>query len=159
MAIVSFRTSEAITAGDAVYVSETGLAVKASALELSQASVAGVAIDTGAPGSLIRVNTDAVYTSSSTFIPGEVQYLSVSTSGAYEPYEVISSGIALTSYAGFYLTPIGRALTTSKIDIEIGRPTFVENPTSVFLLEDTNVPFIDAILQEDGSTIKLESAA
>jgi hypothetical protein len=108
---------------------------------------------------LIRVNTDAIYTSTSSFTPGEIQYLLPTSSGAYGTYEVVQSGISNTAYAGFYLTSVGQALTTTKLSIELGRPTFIENTTSVFLQENSGVDPIDAILQEDGSTIKLESAA
>ena len=159
MAIVSFRTSESITAGQAVFVNQNGLASRTNALSFDSSSVAGIALDTAAAGSLIRVNTDAIYTSTSSFTPGEIQYLSPTSSGAYGSYEVVSSGIGNTAYAGFYLTTVGQALTTTKLSIELGRPTFIENTTSVFLLENTGVDPIDAILQEDGSTIKLESAA
>jgi len=157
MSIVSLRTSENIDAGDAVYASGAGLANKGDALNQDRASLVGVALTSGSPGSLIQVISDSVYTSTSTFVPGEIQYLST-TRGKYDTYDVVSSGIGLTDAEGLYVTHVGRAITTNKINIELTRPVFVENPVAIFMLEDSGSPIIDAILQEDGSTIKLESS-
>jgi hypothetical protein len=158
MAIVSFKAGESISAGDAVFVSASGFAYKAIATSFENASVAGVAIDGGSAGSLVRVNADSLYESSSTFVPGETQYLSLLTSGDYSTYSVIYSGLALTSYEGVYLSTIGKAVTTSKLEVETSLPIFIQNPTSVLLLETHIGPFLDAILLEDGSTISLETA-
>lgn len=129
MAIVSFKAGESISAGDAVFVSASGFAYKAIATSFENASVAGVAIDGGSAGSLVRVNADSIYESSSTFVPGETQYLSILTSGSYSNYAVISSGLATTSYAGIYLTQVGTAVTTSKLEIETFSPIFQNNPS------------------------------
>ena len=158
MAIVSFRAGESITAGDAVFVSSTGFAYKAIATSFQNASVAGIAIDGGSAGTLIRVNSDSIYESSSSFTPGTAQYLSLTVSGSYSDYEALASGLALTSYEGVYLSQVGRAITNSKLEVERPLPTFIQNPTSVFLLETHVGPFLDAILLEDGSTINLETA-
>jgi len=159
MAIVSFRAGESISAGDAVFVSASGFAYKAIATSFENASVAGVAIDGGSSSSLIRVNADSLYESSSTFVPGETQYLSLLTSGDYSTYAVLSSGLALTSYDGVYLSQVGKAVTTSKLEVETSVPVFITNPTSVLLLESHTGPLLDAILLEDGSTINLETAS
>ena len=159
MAIVSFRAGESISAGDAVFVSASGFVYKAIATSFENASVAGVAIDNGSSSSLIRVNADSLYESSSTFVPGETQYLSLLTSGDYSTYAVLSSGLALTSYPGVYLSQVGKAVTTSKLEVETSVPVFLTNPTSVLLLESSAGLILDAILLEDGSTINLETAS
>jgi len=162
MAIVSFLTGETISAGDAIFVSASGLAFKAIASDSFQnASVAGIAIDGGAQGNVcIRVNTSILSTIlDSTFRSfGVPQYLSASVSGAYAPFEVINSGLINSSRASVYLSKIGSALTSSKIEIETTVPILLQNPTSVLLLEDNVVPLLDAILLEDGSRIDLETS-
>jgi hypothetical protein len=159
MAIVSFLTGETISAGDAVFVSASGLAFKAIANDsFENASVVGIAIDGGAQGTLIRVNPDSVYDSDSTFVPGVPQYLSASVSGAYASFEVINSGLINSSQASVYLSKIGSALTSSKIEIETTVPILLQNPTAVLLLEDNVVPLLNAILLEDGSRIDLETS-
>jgi hypothetical protein len=158
MAIVSFRAGESISAGDAVFVSGSGFVYKAIATSFENASVVGVAIDGGSSDNLIRVNADSLYESSSTFVPGETQYLSLLTSGDYSTYAVISSGLALTSYPGVYLSQVGKAVTTSKLEVETSVPVFLTNPTSLLLLESSAGVTLDAILLEDGSTISLETA-
>ena len=158
MAIVSFKAGESISAGDAVFVSASGFAYKAIATSFENAFVAGVAINGGSAGNLIRVNSDSVYDSSFTFVPGVTQYLSFTTSGAYADYESISSSLGLTSYPGIYLSQVGKAVTTSKLEVETSVPIFLINTTSVFLLESSAGLTLDAILLEDGSTINLETA-
>ena len=158
MAVASLRAGETISAGDAVFVSSTGLLFKAASDTKEKASVAGIAVDGGSAGSLIRVNLDSLYDSTNTYTPTETLYLSVLTSGTYTDYTNFESELAATTYDGVYLTQIGTALTTNKINVEVSLPRFIVNPTSVLLLETSSGLTIDAILQEDGSTIKTEDA-
>jgi hypothetical protein len=158
MAVTSFKAGEAISAGDLVYVSSTGYLYKASALLFDQASVVGVAIDAGFAGSLVRVNCDSVYPSASGVTPGEYRYLSVLASGQHVPYATWASQLGSTTYEGAYLTNIGRATSTTSVEIEVNKPLFIVNPTSVLIMETSAGVILDAILQEDGSTIDLEIA-
>lgn len=130
MAIVSFKAGGDISAGDAVFVSSTGLLHKAIATEFKNSFVVGIAINGGSAGNLIRVNADSVYDSSFTFVPGVTQYLSLTTSGAYADYESINSELGLTSYSGIYLSQVGKAVTTSKLEVETSVPIFLINTTN-----------------------------
>jgi hypothetical protein len=58
-----------------------------------------------------------------------------------------------------YQEVVGRAVTTSGLAVEAGKPVYVTNPTSILLLEDSVALSLDAILLEDGSTIDLETAS
>lgn len=157
MAITSFRAGEAISAGQAVYVSSAGLIFKASSLTQDQASVVGIAVDSGAAGDLLRVNSDAIYSEYSGLTPGDFQYLSITTSGQIVNYATWEAQLASVSINP-YQEVIGRAITSSGVAVEIGKPRYTVNPTSLLLLE-TSVPLgLDAILLEDGSTIDLETA-
>lgn len=158
MAITSFRAGEAISAGQAVYVSSAGLIFKASSLTQDQASVAGIAIDSAAAGDLVRVNSDAIYNEYSGLTPGDLQYLSITTSGQVVDYATWEAQLATVSINP-YQELIGRAITSSGVAVETGKPRYVVNPTSVLLLESSVGIGLDAILLEDGSTISLESAA
>ncbi len=159
MGISSFRAGEAISAGDAIYLASNGLAFKGLSTVENRSRLAGVALDAGPSGSLIRTDTDGVYDTSKTFTPGVNQFLSHTTAGDYETFDVVVSGIAELSAPGVYLTKVGRALSTSVIDVELSQPVFLSNPTSVFLLEnDDGLGVIDAILQEDSFRIDLETA-
>lgn len=158
MAVTSFKAGEAISAGDLVYLSSATLLYKASSLLFDQASVVGVALDSGTSGSLIRVNCDSVYASASGVTPGEYRYLSVLTSGQHIPYTTWSSELSSTAYEGAYLTNIGRATSTTSVEIEVNKPLYIVNPTSVLIMESSTGVILDAILQEDGSTIDLETA-
>lgn len=158
MAITSFKAGEAISAGNAVFLSTAGLLFKANALNSQQASTIGVALDSGAAGSLIRVNNDSIYTGASGLTPGQVNYVSVLSSGSYLPYSAWEAELGLTGYEGAYLAPVGKALTSSNLDVEVSKPVFIYNPTSLLLLEASSLTILDAILQEDGSTIDLEVA-
>lgn len=158
MAITSFRAGEAISAGQAIYVSSAGLAFKASSLTQDQASVAGIAIDSGAAGDLIRVNPDAIYDSYSGLTPGEAQYLSITTSGQVVNYATWAAQLATVGFNP-YQEVIGRAISSSGVSVELGRPLYVVNPTEILLLETAGTFNLDAILLEDGSTIDLETAS
>lgn len=158
MAITSFKAGEAISAGQAVYVSSAGLIFKASSLTQDQASVVGIAIDGGTVGDLLRINSDGVYNGYSSLTPGELQYLSVTTSGQVVDYVTWEAQLA-TIAGDAYQELVGRAITSSGVSVEIKKPTYLVNPNAFLLLESSPAVNIDAILLEDGSTISLESAA
>jgi len=158
MAIASLRAGETISAGDALFVSSTGLVFKALGDTQDHASVVGLAVNGGVVGDLIRVNTDALYQSSTSYSPLERLYLSATTSGAYANYETVASGLELTSRPGSFFTEIGSAVTTNKINVEVSLPRYKVNTTAILLLESSAGVDLDAILQEDGTTIKTEDA-
>jgi len=158
MAVTSFKAGEAISAGDAVYLSSAGLLYKSSAVLFNQAAAIGLALDSGSAGSLIRVNNDFLYTSASGLTPGEYRYVSILTSGVNVSYNSWLADLSATSYDGAYLTILGRAVSTTSVEVELSRPLFVSNPTSVILIESSAGAILDAMLQEDGSTIELETA-
>lgn len=158
MAITSFRAGESISAGEAVYVSSAGLIYKASSLTQDQASVVGIAVDSASSGELVRVNSDAIYNEYSGLTPGELQYLSITTSGQVVDYATWEAQLATVS-VNPYQELIGRAITSSGVAVETGKPRYIVNPTSILLLEASVGLALDAILLEDGSTISLESAA
>jgi hypothetical protein len=158
MAINSFIAGETISTGDAVYVNSSGYLYKSIATGFTQSSSVGVAVDAGSSGALIRVNTDAVYAAASGLTAGEYRYISLLTFGQNVPYTTWASELALTAYDGAYLTVLGRATSTTTLEVEISKPLFISNPTSVLLMETSGGALLDAILQEDGSTIDLETA-
>ena len=125
MSIASFRTGQAISAGDVLYVGASGFVYKASAAYRDQASVVGLSVDTAAAGSLVRVNTDAIYSNASGLTPGEIRYVSLLTSGLHVNYSGFVSEVRSTSYSGVYLAVVGKAVTTSGIEVEAGKPFFI----------------------------------
>ena len=157
MAITSFRAGEAISAGQAVYVDANGLVFKASSITQSQASVVGIAVDSAESGSLIRVNNDAIYNGYSGLTAGDLQYLSITTSG-----QIVNSSGWQDEFDTVNIDPyqelLGRAVSSSGLSVELGKPRQVVNTKSILLLESSLDLAIDAILLEDGSTINLESA-
>ena len=129
MAIASFSAGEFITSGQAVYVNNTGKLFLASSADKTTSSVVGVAIDTGAVNTLIRVNLDSIYYGYTDLIPGDKQYLSITNSGQIVSYSGWRQ--ELTTYAdNAYLQYIGRAISTSGIEIELTPPLFISYPLS-----------------------------
>jgi len=157
MAFAAFRAGEAISAGDAVYVSSGSLLFKGDGATLTEASIVGVAVDGGVTGQLIRVNLDSVYDGFSGLTPGEYQYLSFTTPGAIVDYDTWVSDVTTVGIDPF-LTRVGRALTSDALEVEVARPVTFTNPTRILLLESSTGIALDAILQEDGSFIDLEVA-
>lgn len=126
MALLSFVAGGSIAANDVVYIESTGLIHKASATTSPQASAAGVALDSGAAGSLIRVNPDGIYGHFSGLTPGEVQYISL-TSGEISTYSSWVTSLASSSLPGAFLARVGTAASTSGLDVEFSRPVFVSS--------------------------------
>lgn len=125
MAIASFIAGETISAGDAVYVGANNLIYKAIATNLTQSSVVGVAIDSGQSGALLKINTDALYFSYSGLTAGNTLYLSIANSGQLVSYSTFSSQLASSSLSGAYLESVGRAVSSSGIEIEVGKPVYI----------------------------------
>lgn len=126
MALLSFIAGGSIAANDVVYVDSVGLLRKASATTARQATAAGVAIDAGSAGALIRVNPDGLFASFSGLTPGEVQYISLS-SGQLATYPTWVTALSSSSLPGAYLARVGTAATTSGLDIEFSQPIFVSS--------------------------------
>lgn len=158
MAITSFRAGEAISAGEAVYVSSAGLIFRASSFTQDQASVVGIAIDSGVANDLLRVNSDAIYNEYSGLIPGELQYLSPATSGQVVDYATWVNQLSTVS-GNLYQGVIGRAISSSGVAVELGKPQYIMNSNANLLLESSAGYILDLLLLEDGSIISLESAS
>jgi hypothetical protein len=159
MGLATFRTGEPISAGDVIFVSSSGLAYKASATYLPQASCVGVSIDSAGSGTAqIRVITKGVYASSSGIDPGESRYLSITPSGNSVSYSGFAEELGSTLLSGAYQTVIGRGVSTSGVFIDPRKPTFILNTTARIVLESSTLLAADAMLQEDGSYIDLETA-
>ncbi len=126
MAITTVKSAEVISVGDIVYVDSSGFLRKAIALDFSRASAIGLALDSGSFGDLIRVNTDSIYDNLNGLTPGDLQYLSVTSSGAFVNYAAWASGVALVG-SGVYLTTVGRSVSISGLEIEISRPIYIES--------------------------------
>lgn len=124
VAIASFTAGGSIAAGDAVSLDSAGFAHKATALSSRQATVVGLALSSGSAGSLVRVNADHVYTSLSGLTPGQDQYVGVA-SGSIVNYPAWISGVLAGGYSYGYLTRVGRAVSSSGIEIEVRPPIFV----------------------------------
>ncbi len=125
MAITSFIAGEAISAGNAVYVNNSGFLYKAIATNQQQAAVVGVSLDTTTQSNLVRVASDCLYTSLSSLTPGDLQYLSVATSGSIVTYSGWQTELNATTLSGAFLTSVGRALATTTIDVEVQKPIYV----------------------------------
>jgi hypothetical protein len=129
MAVAAFAAGELITAGEAVYVSGDGFLYRASAADIASAQTAGIAIDTGNAGTLIRVNADAIYYGYTNLTPGEGHYLSVATSGlivAYSGWQEEFNTNAGTAYLQF----VGRAISSSGVEVELSPPVQMNYPLS-----------------------------
>ena len=157
MSISSFLAGETIAAGDVVYVSSTGFIYKASAFTFNQAAAIGISMDSGTAGSLLRVIGDSTYSGLSGLVPGDYQYVSLLASGQLQTYDAFFADLQLTALPSAYLSIVGRAITTSNVEVERSKPFSLLNPVSVLLLETSAGLTLDAILQEDGSTIDLET--
>ena len=125
MAIASFIAGEAISANNAVYLDSSALLRKSIATSFAQASVVGVALNAGNSGDLISVNIDSIQSGFTSLVPGDFQYVSATTSGALVNYSSWASQLSATTLSGLFLAPVGRALTTTSVEIEAATPTYI----------------------------------
>ena len=125
MAIVSFTAGESISADDIVSLSDNGLLYKAIATDMNKARAAGVAIEAASIGNLVRVNVDSIYDGFSGLVPGDQQYLSLTVSGGLATYSVWQSQFNSLTISGVFLTAVGRALSSTALDIELSKPLYV----------------------------------
>jgi hypothetical protein len=129
MAIASFAAGENITAGQVVYVNEVGRLFLASSADLTTASVVGIAIDTGSSNTLIRVNVDSLFYGYTGLIPGDRQFLSITNSGQLVSYSGWQQELDVYS-DNAYLQYVGRAISTSGVEVELSTPIFMSYPIS-----------------------------
>jgi hypothetical protein len=54
-----------------------------------------------------------------------VQYLSISNSGAIVDYPSWQTQLNALAASGAFLTQVGRAIATTSVEIEIGKPIYV----------------------------------
>jgi hypothetical protein len=125
MAITSFPAGESLFAGDIVHLSSSGFLHKGNGLVLEQASVIGVSLDTSSASSLTRVITDSIYSAYTSLTPGETRYLALSASGSLVTYATWQSQFDTLPISGAYLTSVGRAVSITALDVEVGKPTYV----------------------------------
>lgn len=125
MAITSFIAGEAISAGNAVYVTSSGYLYRAIATNQTQSAVVGLSLDTVAVSGLARVVSDFIYSNSSSLTPGTFQYLSVATSGNVVSYSTWQTELNATTLSGAFLTNVGRALSTTSLEVEVQKPIYI----------------------------------
>jgi hypothetical protein len=158
MAIASFIAGEAISAGDVIFIANTGQIYKSSSGYFTQAAVAGVALESAVAGASVRVDCDHIYIGYSGLIPGESQYVAVVNSGQLATYTTWVSGLAETSLSQGFLSRVGYAVSSSGLAIEREIPLLISNPSEVLLLESSSGIFSSSLTLENGSKINLESA-
>lgn len=124
MARITLVAGGAVSSNDFVYIDPVGLAHKASALTQSQATTIGVALTSATAGSSFTIETDALIPTFSGLTPGDMQYLTA-TSGVVADFSSALSSVVTAGLPGGYLTPVGRAITSSGIEVERGFPTFI----------------------------------
>jgi hypothetical protein len=125
MAITSFTTTDAISQGNAVYLTSSGFLGKAIATNFTQSAVVGLALNSANSSNLVSVAGDSVFISSLTLTPGTLQYLSISSSGSLVDYPTWQTQFNSLVASGAFLTSVGRAVSSSGISLEIEKPIYV----------------------------------
>ena len=124
MASFYLVTGDNVSANDFVFVNSVGLAFKASALTQDQATTIGVALNSASAGGYVKVESDAYVATFSGLSPGDMQYVAVA-SGEIANYPTWINSVVSGGYVGAYLSPVGRAISSSGIEVERGIPTFI----------------------------------
>ncbi len=153
MALVSCRALTSITAGQPVTVGSSGTIYPSSATNLTNAKCVGIAIDTGEPGGLIRVNKDYLFNNLSGLTAGVNCYLALASGVINSSYSALDAEVSASVFVdSFYVVTLGRAISASGLNIEVAMP--VSTSLSVITLEGNGA--VGALLAETGATIDLE---
>lgn len=126
MTITSFRAGEDLFNGDALVVTTSGVVVRGIASNLQQASVIGIALDNVSVGGLVRVCTDSVFNSPSSYFPNTAYFLSPINSGTVVDFNTWESQSAVLSASGTYLTRIGQAVSNDGLEVELEKPVYIQ---------------------------------
>ena len=157
MAIVSLVAGETIDIGDVLYVDTDGKVKLAQATSRAKSSVAGIAINPGATGDIIRVDIDGVFRGYSGMEVGTYMYVSLLNPGQLVTFAQFTADIVSVTTDGF-LTNVGEVLEPETITINIEPPQAIPNPNDFLLLETSTDTQINGLLLENGSFIDLENA-
>jgi len=131
MSLVTFQAGEPVDKFTPVIVSSGGLALKASALGETSALVAGLTISSGTTYSQIRVQTDNIVAEMSGLVPGQPYYLGLSSGTIASGYSSWATSVASTFVSGVYFVPLGVALSSTSLMLEIENPIFVSNSGAI----------------------------
>jgi hypothetical protein len=128
MALVSFKALTSITAGQPVTVGSGGSIYPSSATTLTNAKCVGIALDSAGPSELVRVDKDRIQYIFSGQTTGSIPFLSI-TSGVIKPtYVSLQTEVNASAYSSVYIVALGRAVSSSGINLEIEQPIFVNTP-------------------------------
>lgn len=128
MAIVSFRAATAISAGQPVTVASGGTIYPSSAADAVNARSVGIALDTATVGGLVRVDKDKIQHIFTGQIAGSIPYLSLVSGGIQPTYSAFQSEANASALSIVYAAPLGRAVSSSGINIELSQPVMVYTP-------------------------------
>lgn len=131
MALVTFQAGEPLDRFTPVAVSSGGYAIKAAASSSVTTTVAGLTLSSGTTNSQIRVQTDHIVTNMSGLVPNQTYYLGPSSGTIASGYSGWQSIVADQFTSGAYLAPLGFALSTTELSLEIGRPVFINNSSTL----------------------------
>lgn len=127
MALTTFPAGETISKFSPVVVSSGGFLFNASANTLATARVTGLALDSGAPNDLIRVQTDNIVNNVPGLTPGEKYYVSPVSGTLASGYAAWAQLATTFVTSTAYLTSVGTALTGTDLVIEIEQPISVNS--------------------------------
>lgn len=125
MALVTFLAGESIDRLNPVVVTSGGLVYKASALDPNTSYSTGIALNSGAVNSQIRVQTDDIISDFTGLTTGETYYLGTTSGTLASGYSAWATSVVAGFSNGAFLSSIGTALNSTSLDIEIERPIFV----------------------------------
>lgn len=125
MALVTFLAGESIDRLNPVVVTSGGLVYKASALDPNTSYSTGIALNSGAVNSQIRVQTDDIISDFTGLTTGETYYLGITSGTLASGYSAWATAVVNGFSNGAFLSSIGVALNSTSLDVEIERPIFV----------------------------------
>jgi hypothetical protein len=125
MALVTFLAGESIDRLNPVVVTSGGLVYKASALDPNTSYSTGIALNSGAVNSQIRVQTDDIISDFTGLTTGETYYLGTTSGTLASGYPAWETAVVNGFSNGAFLSSIGVALNSTSLDVEIERPIFV----------------------------------
>ena len=128
MALVSFRALTSIIAGQPVTLTSGGAIYPSSAANLTNAKCVGIALDSAGATGLVRVDKDRIQYIFTGQTTGNLAYLGLASGTIKSSYSALQTEVNASAYTSVYLVSLGRAVSTSGLNIEIKPPVLIGTP-------------------------------
>jgi len=128
MGFATFLAGETLSPGQPVALTSGGVIYKCCAVDPNTSTLLGVCLESGMPYSQVRVGIDNAGYLYSNLTVGESYYVGLTSGTLISGYNNFVTALSGTAFLSAALNYVGRAITTSRIGLEVSPPLQLQNP-------------------------------